>query len=120
MKKYRMNDIERSEFSEEFLKNVYSIRKDVLSVFPGHNYYVIKINSTGFSDVSLEYIIRNIRDEDYDALKKICDYNVVNILDAVPKDNKVSDIESKEYDDIINEMQEILNEIKQIYSKTLM
>lgn len=114
MKKYGMNNIKKSEFSEEFLKNVYSIRKDASSVLPGHEHYFIKIKSTGFSVVSLEYIFRNTRDEDYDALKKICDYNVVNILDALPKDNKVSDIESKEYDDIINEMKEILNEMKQL------
>ena len=114
MKSFRMNDIKRSEFSEEFLKNVYSIRKDVTSILPGHRHYYIKIQSTGFSSVSLEYILMRDRDEDYSALKLICEYNVVNILDAVPKDNKVSDIESKEYDDIINEMKEILNEMKQL------
>ena len=32
------------------------------------------------------------------------------------KDKKVSDIEYKEFNDIINEMKEILNEIKQNYS----
>lgn len=116
MRSFRMNDIKRSEFSEEFLKNVYCIRKDVKSILPGHRHYYIKINSTGFCIASLEYIFRNTRDEDYEALKKICDYNVSNILDVVPKDKKVSDIEYKEFNDIINEMKEILNEIKQNYS----
>ena len=114
MKKYGMNNIKKSEFSEEFLKNVYSIRKDVSSGLPGHDHYFIKIKSTGFCDVSLEYIFRNTRDEDYDALKKICDYNVVNILDALPKDKKVSATKSNEYNVIINEMKEILNEMKQL------
>ena len=114
MKKYRMNDIERSEFSEEFLKNVYSIRKDVTSILPGHRHYYIKIQSTGFSSVSLEYILMRDRDEDYSALKLICEYNVVNILDVVPKDKKVSATKSNEYNDIINEMKEILDEMKQI------
>lgn len=114
MKNFRMNDIKRSEFSEEFLKNVYSIRKDVASILPGHRHYYIKIQSTGFSSVSLEYILNRSRDEDYRALKLICDYNVVNILDVVPKDNKVRDIESNDCNDIINEMKKILSEMKQL------
>lgn len=114
MRSFRMNDIKRSEFSEEFLKNVYSIRKDVKSILPGHRHYYIKINSTGFCIASLEYIFRNTRDEDYEALKKICDYNVANILDVVPKDKKVSATKSNEYNDIINEMKEILDEMKQL------
>ena len=114
MKKYGMNNIKKSEFSEEFLKNVYSIRKDVASVLPGHQHYFIKIESTGFCKVSLEYILKCNRDEDYSALKKVCAYNVVNILDVVPKDKKVCDIESKERNDIISEMKEILNEMEQL------
>ena len=114
MKSFRMNDIKRSEFSEEFLKNVYSIRKDVASVLPGHQHYFIKIESTGFCKVSLEYILKCNRDEDYSALKKVCAYNVVNILDVVPKDKKVSATKSNEYNDIINEMKEILDEMKQL------
>lgn len=114
MKSFRMNDIKRSEFSEEFLKNVYSIRKDAASILPGHRHYYIKIQSTGFSSVSLEYILMCNRDEDYSALKLICEYNVVNILDVVPKDKKVSATKSNEYNDIINEMKEILDEMKQL------
>ena len=114
MKKYGMNNIKKSEFSEEFLKNVYSIRKDVTSILPGHRHYYIKIQSTGFSSVSLEYILMRNRDEDYSALKLICEYNVVNILDVVPKDKKVSATKSNEYNDIINEMKEILDEMKQL------
>lgn len=114
MKKYRMNDNKKSEYSEEFLKNINSIRKGVSIDRIGHARYLIKIKSTGFIDVTLEYNFENTRDDDYEALKKICDYNVVNVLDVVPKDNKVCGIESEECKIIISKMKETINEMKQI------
>ena len=83
MKKYRMNDIDKTELDENFINSVTDIRVRETSVgfMVTITNYIIEIRSKGYTGIALEYLFECDRDGDYEALKELCNYEVINILD---------------------------------------
>lgn len=87
MKKYRMNDIHKTELDENFINSVTDIRMSETTVgfMVTITKYIIQIRSKGYTGLALEYLFECDRDRDYEALKKLCNYEVINVLDICHK-----------------------------------
>lgn len=88
MKKYRMNDINKTELDENFINSVTDIHisETTFGFTVAITNYIIQIRSKGYASIALEYLFeRDRRDRDYEALKEICNYEVINILDICHK-----------------------------------
>lgn len=83
MKKYRMNDVDKTELDENFINSVTDIHisETTFGFTVAITKYIIQIRSKGYADIALDYLFESDRDLDYDALKKLCNYEVINILD---------------------------------------
>lgn len=86
MKKYRMNDIDKTELDEDFINSVTAIRasETMAGFIVTVTNYIIVIRSKGIC-ITLEYLFECDRDRDYEALKKLCNYEVINVLDICHK-----------------------------------
>ena len=87
MKKYRMNDVDKTELDENFINSVTDIHmsETTLGFMVTVTRYIIQIRSKGYACIALEYLFECDRDRDYEALKEICNYEVINILDICHK-----------------------------------
>lgn len=87
MKKYRMNDIHKTELDENFINSVTDIRMSETTVgfMVTITNYIIEIRSKGYTGLALGYLFECDRDRDYEALKKLCNYEVINVLDICHK-----------------------------------